>query len=34
MCTKFLEKSEEKKPLWGSRHRWEDNIEMNLKKAG
>jgi hypothetical protein len=27
-------KSEEKRPLGRSRHRWEDNIKMELKEIG
>jgi hypothetical protein len=27
-------KPEEKRPLGGPRHRWEDNIKMDLQKVG
>ena len=27
-------KAEEKRPLGGSRHRWEDNIKMDLQEVG
>jgi hypothetical protein len=32
-CRKFSETSRGVKLLWGSKHRLEDNIEMNLKEA-
>jgi hypothetical protein len=30
----FIRKSEGKRPLGRSRHRWEDNIRMNHRKTG
>ena len=34
-CTQnFGEKPQEKRPLGTPRHRWENNIEMNLQKMG
>jgi len=27
-------KPEGKRPLWRDRHRWEDNIKMNLQEVG
>jgi hypothetical protein len=29
-----VEKPERKRPLGRSRHRWEDNIKMNLQEVG
>jgi hypothetical protein len=30
----LIRKPEAKRPLWGYRHRWEDNIKMNLREVG
>jgi hypothetical protein len=30
----LVERPEEKSPLARTRHRWEDNIKMNLRKVG
>jgi hypothetical protein len=30
----LVRKPEGKRPLWRPRHRWEDNIKMNLQEVG
>jgi hypothetical protein len=33
-CSISVRKSEEKRPFESCRHRWEDNIKMDLKEIG
>ena len=34
VCRVLVGKSEGKRPLWRPRHRWEDNIKMDLQEVG
>jgi hypothetical protein len=34
VCVNLVGKPETKRRLWGSRHRWEGNIKMDLKEGG
>jgi hypothetical protein len=34
MCTKFVRKSEGKRPLGRTMHRWYNNMKMDLRERG